>query len=102
MAYSLVFSDAAKADIFAIVEYIATALDNPPAASRLVDRVEDTLSAIVENPEMFPLSEVNVFAKLKCHYFSVGNYLVYYRVNRAETTIDVVTMVYAGRNLAKW
>ena len=67
-------------DIFA---YIAA--DNPPAAARLVARIEEAASRIGDNPYLGHRTRNPVFRRLP-----VGQYLIVYEVGATEVVIHYV------------
>ncbi len=53
--YKTVISDAFEADLDSALTYIETELFNAGAAANLLDRSEETVARIAENPLMYPL-----------------------------------------------
>ena len=53
MAYRVVVSDPANADLDAAVGYIAVTLEAPGAAAALLDEYEEKLRLIADNPRLF-------------------------------------------------
>jgi toxin ParE1/3/4 len=73
----------ALADLDEIFAYIAA--DNPAAAARLVDRIEDAARRIAATPYMGEATRKSGFRR-----FPVGNYLVVYEVGKSEVVIHYV------------
>ncbi len=80
----------AEQDVLDIWLYIAR--DNIHAADRLVDRFTETFERLAENPHMGESVE-RYRPGLRC--FSLGNYVVYYRM--ADKGIEVYRVLHGAR-----
>ena len=90
----LFFSPASRRDLLQILDYIAQ--DNPQAATRFVDQIEQKCHSLAESPDMgFPRNEL--LPQLRV--WPVGNYLVFYRP--ADDGIEVVRVVHGARDIPK-
>lgn len=82
----------AEEDLIEIWIYIAQ--DNPRAADRVLDEIEQRFFALVENPLMGRLRP-DIAPELR--YFVVGNYLILYRT--ISDGIQIVRVVHGARDL---
>jgi addiction module RelE/StbE family toxin len=73
----------ALADLDEIFAYIAQ--DNPPAAARLVVRIEEAAKRIAATPYIGEATRKSRFRRLP-----VGNYLIVYEVGQDEVVIHYV------------
>ncbi len=73
----------ALADLEEIFAYIA--VDNPPAAARLVARIEETVARIGDSPHIGQRTQNPSFRRLP-----VGDYLIVYEVGKTEVIIHYV------------
>ena len=73
----------ALSDLEDIFAYIAA--DNPDAAARLVERIEDVAKRIAVSPFLGQATSRPGFRR-----FPVGNYLIVYEVDRDEVIIHYV------------
>jgi toxin ParE1/3/4 len=73
----------ALADLEEIFAYIAA--DNPPAAARLVARIEETAARIGDSPYIGQRTRNPRFRRLP-----VGDYLIVYEVGETEVVIHYV------------
>ena len=87
-------SAASEQDVYEIAVFIAQ--DNPDAAFRLIDRFDETLQMLAENPlagrareELAP----------KTRSFPVGNYILFYRP--AEHGIELIRVLHWARDLRR-
>ena len=82
----------AEEDLIDIWLYIAQ--DNPGAANRLLDEIEDKCSLLAANPQLGP---ARPDIAEDCRYFPVGRYLILYRI--IPDGIQVVRVVRGSRRL---
>ncbi|MEG1942988.1 MAG: type II toxin-antitoxin system RelE/ParE family toxin [Angelakisella sp.] len=80
MAYSLVISKLADADLDEIVSYLAVKLENKQAAADFLDSVQQKYTHIQEQPLMFSLSDNLRLRNLGYRKVVIGNYVMLYRV----------------------
>lgn len=92
----LEWSEAARADLLAIVDSISD--DNPQAAQDLKNEIEDKVNALPDHPKISAPSRCAPdYRQLTVH----SNYLVFYRLlsEKSPQIIDVAAVVHARR---KW
>jgi toxin ParE1/3/4 len=82
----------AEEDLIGIWIYIAQ--DNPEAANRVLDDIEQRFHALADNPLMGRLRP-DIAPEL--HYFAVGSYLILYRT--VEDGIQIVRVIHGARDL---
>lgn len=84
----------AQAEEDQIEIWIYIAQDNPAAADRLLDQINDKILLLAEQPELGPSRE-DIAPELR--YLPVGNYLILYRI--ISDGIEIVRVVQGARNL---
>jgi toxin ParE1/3/4 len=82
----------AEEDLFAIAERIAQ--DNPPAASRWLDRIERTLSRLATQPLM---GEAVDHLRPGLRRFTEGNYVIFYESRK--NGIGLVRVLHGARRI---
>ena len=82
----------AEADLIDLWLYIAQ--DNPSAADRLLDEIENKCSLLAANPQLGP-ARPDIAAD--CRYSPVGRYLILYRL--IPEGIEIVRVVQGSRRL---
>lgn len=90
----LEWSEEARADLLAIVDYISD--DNPQAAQDLKDEIEAKVNALPAHPKKYAQSRrAPDYRQLTVR----ANYLVFYRLlsEKAPQIIDVSAVVHARR-----
>ena len=83
----------AEADLIDIWLYIAP--DNPAAADKMLDEIEDKSVLLSDQPRLGP-SRPDIAPELR--YFPVGNYLILYRI--ISGGVEVVRVVHGARRLS--
>ena len=82
----------AEEDLLEIWIYIAQ--DNPGAADRVLDDIEERFYALANNP-LIGRSRPDIAPELR--YFSVGKYLILYRT--VSDGIQIVRVIHGARDL---
>lgn len=80
----------AREDLIAIWSYIA--LNNPMAADRTLDRLEDKLGLLARNPHL-GVARPEIGADMRL--FPVGKYLILYRP--LEDGVEIVRVIHGAR-----
>lgn len=96
MKHKIHYSKESRRDLDEIWNYIASELQNPTAAERIVSSIMDAVDQLVDFAEAgAPLASVaNVESDYR--FLVTGNYLTFYRVNENEVYVDRV--LYGRRN----
>ena len=80
MAYKAVILDEAQREYRQIVDYLARILCSPQAAAAFVDGFERILSLVVDDPQLFAVSQLRELAARGYRTAFVGNYAMLYRL----------------------
>ncbi|MDD2760898.1 MAG: type II toxin-antitoxin system RelE/ParE family toxin [Methylomonas sp.] len=83
----------AEEDLIELWLYIAQ--DNPPAADRVLDDIEECFQHLAENPLMGRLRP-DIAPELR--YFVVGKYLILYRIMQPND-IQIVRVIHGARDV---
>lgn len=86
-------------DLNEAVSYIADVLDNPEAATRLVDEVEAAILDHLEHPTLALKYKTTRERPLPYYWFEVGNYMVFYVV--FDDVMEVRRFIYGARDLTR-
>jgi toxin ParE1/3/4 len=89
--YTVLFSKRADKDIISIVEYVAA--DNPEAAEKLGSNLIELALSLNSMPHRGSRVK-NRPGKLK---LLLGNYLIYYQVNEAKRTVEIIRFRHAAQ-----
>lgn len=99
MAYKLVFTESFERDLDSVLDYIINKLYAPTAAADLYAQIKKTFSAVADFPEMFPIHSLKKHNDKEYRFFIVGNYLVFYSVDKENCIIYARAMVYGLMDL---
>ncbi|WP_423207149.1 type II toxin-antitoxin system RelE/ParE family toxin [Paracoccus yeei] len=86
------FTRAAREDLIAIWTHIAA--DNPAAADRVLDKLDEAAAHLADNPQMGPARD-DIRPGLR--YLVSGSYLLLYRIDGKD--IEIVRAVHGRRDL---
>lgn len=87
-------SDAAKADLDGIWDYIGIVNDNPQAARRQVDEIHAMLGRFGDNPS---IGQRRDDLRPNIRIFPVGNYVILFY--RADDGIEVAAIIHGARDI---
>lgn len=99
MAYKLIVSKSFEEDVDEVLQYISYKLYSPNSANRLLDKTEETIIRIKENPFLYPKYHDPELAKKGYHYAIIANYLLFYSINETTETIHIARFLYGNRNI---
>lgn len=85
-------TERAEEDLIEIWTHVAA--DSPPAADRLLDRIDEVCRRLAKHPQMGP-ARPDLAAGLR--YFVIGVHLVIYR--EAAGGVEIVRVVHGARHL---
>jgi len=101
MAYELILTDDAHADIAETLAYISRTLENPPAAARFLDELDACYRKLREYPLAFPLCRNIRLRQSGYHWAAIGSYLLFYRPAPSEGRVYILRLIYGGRDYEK-
>jgi plasmid stabilization system protein ParE len=96
--YDFELTEIAESDIDEAFEYIAEILDNPDAASDLVEELEIQISGICKKPESGRIVKNDFLRRNDIWRFLVKNYIAYYIIDYENEKIVILRFIYSGRN----
>ncbi len=96
--YTLRFLPRFESDLNEIVDYISVQLQNPTAAEKFVDDVEQSVYDRLPNAESFEPYRSAVRHQDPYYYIKVGNYLIFYVV--IDDVMEVRRIIYGRRNMS--
>lgn len=99
--YKVMYSPEALVDIRSIYDYISRALYAPIAARNQVNRIRKDIRDLEILPTRYSLVEWEPWASMQMHKLPVDNYIVFYIVDEENTRVNVIRIMYGGRNIEK-
>lgn len=99
--YNVTVTPEFRDDIRNIYSYISNELLEPASAKNVADRILKAVASLSELPLRYPLYEKEPWHSRGLRKMSVGNYVVFYLTNEETSTVIVLHVFYAGRNIEK-
>ena len=100
MNYTVNISSEATADLRAIFEYIAFELRSVQNASSQLARLEKEIYALNQLPERYRRYDEESWRSRGLRLMPVDNYCVFYIPNHESRTVNIVRVIYGGRDIA--
>lgn len=99
MIYEVVISNEAEKDLRGIYEYIAFDLLSPENASGQLKRLEDSIMGLGKMPNRFRAYESEPWHSRGLRQLPVDNYVVFYISDEETQVVNVVRVMYSGRDI---
>ena len=100
MMYQVELSAQANDDLRGLYEYIAFELCMPDYAEAQLQRLEDGICTLETMPERHRRYEKEPWYTRGLRFMPVDHYVVFYIPNDERGTVNVVRIIYSGRNIA--
>ena len=98
-SHQIIYTPESLDDLRDIHTYIAFRLHEPSTARRLLQRIRNEIHSLKEMPEQCQLVDWEPWHSIGIRYLPVGNYLVYYEVNKADDIVYIDRVFYGGRDV---
>lgn len=95
--YGILFTPLAKEDLDEIDLYISSNLQNPNAAERLLNRIEESVSKLSKFPYIAPNASDAYLSSKGYRKLVIENYLVFYLVDEIHGNVIIMHVIYAAR-----
>ena len=99
MKYKVTYTEGAKKDLKSIFGYISKKLLAPENAAGQTQRIMTAVRKLDTMPYRYKLYEEEPWYRQELRYFSVDNYLVFYKVDDEIRKVYVVRIMYGGRDI---
>jgi toxin ParE1/3/4 len=96
--YEVYVSLEAETDLQGIKEYIENELKNPETAKSIISKMKNNILSLETMPYRFNLVADGRLAASGIRKIMVGNYLIFYNTSEQEKTVNIVRVLYAGRD----
>lgn len=98
MEYEVRITLQAQAHLREIRDYIAQKLLAPEAAKNTVQRLGTVMASLSQMPKRVSLVEEEPWRSEGVRVRAVKNFLIYFWVNEAEKTVQIIAVIYARRD----
>lgn len=99
MRYDVQISNQAEADLRSIFEYIAFELQSVQNAVGQLDRLEKSILSLDQMPDRYRAYEKEPWHSRGLRVMPVDNYLVFYIPNHDTKVVNIVRVMYGGRDI---
>lgn len=99
MTWEIQYSEEAKQDLRAIIQYISYDLGEPGVARNLARNIMAEIAKLDDMPMRYRLFEEEPWCSQGLRVFAVKNYLVFYCPQEENRTVYIVRILYGGRDI---
>lgn len=96
--YRIIFSELSKKNLSDILTYISVSLHSPGAAVNVLNCLQKEILSLSYFPNRNPLAKEKLFPNLDVRKVTVQNYSIYYHVDECETSVLILSVIYARRD----
>lgn len=96
--YTVLVTPQAEEQLQEIVRYIANTLQEPLAAIRLLDALENEIASLSIFPARAALTEEEPWRSYGIHKIPVKNYLIYFWIDETDKTVHITAVIYGKRD----
>ena len=101
MSWKIKYSAQALDDLKTVYEYIAFELLVPDTAKNQVNIIMQSINSLDEMPMMYRIYEEKPWRSKGLRVFPVDNYIVLYLPKEELKTVNIVRIIYGGRDVRK-
>ena len=101
MIWRVIYSDEARKDLRNIYDYIANELEVPEVAAGQVRRIMSMIRYLDNMPYRYPLYREEPWYSQGIRVVPVDNYLIFYLPDEEHHAINILRIMYSGRDTAK-
>ena len=99
MSYLVEITDQARTDLRGIYEYIAFTPRSKINADRQLDRIEQEILSLAEMPERYKVLDLGFEAAKTVRRVTVDRYCVIYCVAKERGAVQILRILYGGRDI---
>ncbi len=101
MIFNVVYTSEARQDLRDIYEYIAYELMVSEIASGQVDRIMKAARSLEQMPMRYRLYEEEPWHSQGLRFLPVDNYLIFYLPDETNNVVNIIRVMYGGRDVKK-
>jgi len=95
--YSVDVTTQAEAQMEELLHYITWELKSVDAALHLLSDLEDAISSLSQFPQRIALTEEEPWCSYGIRKMSVGNFLIYFWIDKEHHNVQITSVIYARR-----
>ncbi len=97
--WQIIYTKGAEQNLNDIYDHIAFSLLAPENAVGQVNRIVEAVERLAYQPFRFPLCSHEHIPKMELRQMPVDNYLVFYHVQESTGMVNVIRVMYRGRDV---
>ena len=99
MNWDIQYTNSAYQDLQGIYDYISDILLEPGIAIKQTDRIMGAIGSLENMPLRYRLYEHEPWHSRGWRVMPVGNYLVFYLPDELRAVVDIIRIIYGGRDI---
>lgn len=99
MSFNVVYSAESRQDLRDIYQYIAYELLEPETAAGQAERIMKAVKSLDEMPMRHRRYEEEPWYSQGIRFLPVDNYIVFYQPDESTNTVNIVRIMYSGRDV---
>ncbi len=99
MIYDIQISNQAESDLRSIFEYIEFELQSVQNAAGQLSRLEESINSLDQMPDRYRAYEKEPWHSRGLRVMPVDNYIVFYIPNHDTQVVNIVRVMYRGRDI---
>ena len=99
MNFEVKITEQAEEDLRGIFEYIAYEIKSPESAAGQLDRLEERILALETMPDRYRVYAEEPWYSRGLRVMPVDNYLVFYITDCEAQTVNIIRVMYGGRDI---
>jgi len=100
MDWHVEITEDAEQDVDEIYQYIAVSLQEPGIAWKQTERIRDKIAQLCYMPERNSIVQHEPWKSREMRRVNVDNYAVFYMLDSMSSTVSVIRILYARRDLS--
>ena len=101
MIFNVVYSSEARQDLRDIYEYIAYELLEPDTAAGQTNRIMKAARSLEQMPMRYTRYEEEPWHSQGLRFLPVDNYLIFYLPDETNNIVNIIRIMYGGRDVKK-
>lgn len=101
MTWKINYSASSRDDLQSIFDYIAYELLSPEYAAGQVERIMKATRSLEEMPLKHPVYSEEPWKTKRVRFLPVDNYIVFYLPRKECYTVNIIRIIYSGRDMQR-
>jgi len=99
MIWEVYYTNKAEFDLNNIFDYISDVLIEPIIAEKQTERIKKAVNSLDFMPFRHPIYDREPWKSQGVRIFLVDNYSIFYLPDESQSTVEVISIIYSGRDI---